>query len=135
MFSRRHRYHKFYKSIDRRYAFSLIFREHDLRAPCNAFVVVCNNVSLPTCLSFSPFAPFSKIPSPNLELPRRVASRLPFLYLFFCARQVFSLAFQVPRNALSRFNLLAMHKALCSGLHRRRRRCRGRRDALQHRAR
>jgi len=57
--------------------------------------------------------------------------------------QVFSLAFRVPRNAFSRFNFLAMHKALYGGRrrrcrhsaphprrrHRRRRRRRGRRDA------
>ena len=53
---------------------------------------------------------FLKILSPN---PALGVFPFSFLPLFFCARQVFSLAFRVLRIALSRFNLLSMHKALC----------------------
>lgn len=90
-----------------------------------------NNILLST--SFSPSLSHTFLKS-CLQILCSVSFPFLFFLFFFCARQVFSLTFRVLRIALSRFNLLTMHKALCGGRrrHRRRsRRCqRGLRDAL-----
>lgn len=159
--SRRHRYHKFRRSIDSGSVLSLIFRGHNLprarrdathsrgrerdatisRTLSSSFLLslshsLTHSLARSLARSYS-FLASTEIPSSNpvalakRHRPSPFSSRslsLPFFFLSFSftARQVFSLAFRVPRAAFSRFNLLAMHKALRGGRERHRRRRRAR---------